>query len=68
MIAIGQLVRVMNAVISDSVFVGTVTARRPLSIAGTVVPAMFWLKVQPAFGHARWILDHACEVVQESDL
>jgi len=62
MIEIGALVRVMNAIHSDSILVGTVKER--LSTLGGPV----WLRIQPAFGQYKWVNAQDCDVLQQSDL
>lgn len=66
MIPIGALVRVMNAVRSDSILVGTVVERWHPAGPG-IWTAVILVKVQPAFGAAQWVLEDTCEVLQPSD-
>jgi len=63
MIAIGQLVRVMNVVKTDSVLVGTVRVLDTDLLTGITL-----VKVQPTFGDAKWVDAQDCQVLQESDL
>lgn len=61
MIEIGQLVRVMNAVHSDSILVGRVINRHnDYSVQ--------LLEVRPAFGPVQWVRESDCDVLRESDL
>lgn len=62
MIEIGALVRVMNAIRSDSVLVGLVRER--LAVFGAPVK----LFVMPSFGPPQWVDETTCEVLQPSDI
>lgn len=79
MIAIGQLVRVMHAITSDHILVGTVVNRLEVRVRGACLSDLCdsagegWtlevsVKVQPAIGPAQWVSEQDCDVVQPSDL